>query len=39
MTALLPLTVICAKCGTAHLDVPGDTSTWRCRKCDAPLTR
>lgn len=32
---LYPLTVICAHCGTGHLDTPGDYGD--CRKCGKTL--
>lgn len=36
MKDLYPLTVVCPKCGTGHLDTPGEGD---CRKCGAPLVK
>lgn len=36
-STLYVLTVVCPRCGTGHLDGPGDKSTWGCRSCGGPL--
>lgn len=36
---LPPPTIICWVCAATYKDPGGDDSAWRCRKCEAVLTR
>jgi hypothetical protein len=33
------LVIVCGSCGAQYLDPGGDASPWRCRVCEAVLSR